>query len=344
MLASDDVGSPELASALRERDPVELARALREGWVIVPTTRAGAGVELRLFGGLHDAREGWELPLFSSTAQLHAFLADDPAREFEFVRAASLADFLTTSRDTIARVVFDPASEFAVAASVDDVLDAIASPKSDPVPVARGIAADDRALDLELPLDDGWFRIDLTDHAARDARIAELVDRQLEGLDAGPMLRSQLAQWLRRMVRVADGGHGRETAFLLRRTENAALALAMTRYWQRLGAPTNGRDHLDVLADRLRASADPGEMVTAQTPTGRLLRRTRTTQGSAELRAEDTAVLTIDYWLEFPDLRGLCLVSFSTPHADLRPVIAELTDEIVLASVWVVAGQEAAAR
>ena len=342
VLAADDVGSPELADALRERDPAKLARALREGWVVVPTTRTDTGVELRLFAGLADAREGWEFPLFSSTAQLREFLADDPSREFDFVRAASLSSFLAGARDTIARVVFDPASEFAVAASVDDILDALAVADDAVLPTATGIADDDRVLDLELPLDDGWFRIDLTDHATRDQRIAELVDRQLEGLDAGPTLRAQLAQWLRRMVRMADGGHGRETAFLVRRSESAALALAMTRYWQALGPATNGRDHLEALADRLRGAAAPGEIVMAQTPTGRLLRHSRTTQGSAELRAEDTTVLTIDYWLEFPDRRGLCLVGFSTPHAALRSVIEELTDEIVLASVWVVAATEPA--
>jgi hypothetical protein len=143
------------------------------------------------------------------------------------------------------------------------------------------------------------------------------------------------------MMRTADGGRGREAAFLLRRNESAALALSMTRYQLPLG-PARGTEHLDALSDRLRGKADHGELVTAQTPTGRLIRQTRQTHGSAELRADEIPVLTVDYWLEFPDRRGLSLVSFSTPHADLRDVVLQLTDEIVLASVWVVAATDAA--
>jgi len=342
--ASADVGSPELAAALAASDPVAVGRALQSGWVIVAVTRHDDRTDIRLFDGLDPERPGWELPLFSTTAALRDFLADDPAREFDFVRAASLAGFLESARETIARVVFDPASPHAVAASVDDILDAISDPADEPRPSARGIADTDRALDLELPLGEDWFRIDLTDTAGREERIGELIDRQLAGLDAGPVLRTQLSQWLRRMIRVADGGRGRETAFLTRRSDTAALALSMTRYWQPLGPALGGRDHLDALADRLRAQPGEDELVMAQTPTGRLLRRTHESEGSAELRAQSIPVLTIDYWLEFPDRRGLCLVSFSTPHSTLREAISELTDEIVVASSWVIAGTDPETR
>ncbi len=42
----------------------------------------------------------------------------------------------------------------------------------------------------------------------------------------------------------------------------------------------------------------------------------------------------IDYWLQFPDGRGLCLVSFSTPHVDQLDAVRTLSDAVVLAAAW----------
>jgi len=42
----------------------------------------------------------------------------------------------------------------------------------------------------------------------------------------------------------------------------------------------------------------------------------------------------IDYWLQFPDGRGLCLVSFSTPHLGQLDAVQRLADAIVLAAAW----------
>lgn len=337
-----DVGSPDLADALAARDPEAMGRALRSGWVVVPVRRVTDGpTEVRLFSTDDPDRPGWEVTLFSSVATLVAFLARDPHREFDFVRAASLTGFLERGRGVVARVVFDPAGPHPVAASLDDVLAVLAPQPGDPViptDQPRGFSAEDRVLDLDLPLGDDWFRIDLTDEAARKDRIAELVDRQLAGLNAGSTLRVQLLHWLRRMASAAAGGSGRETAFLLRRTEQAALALSVTRYWQTLGAGLRNASHLDTVADRLRDKLGPDdELIGATTPAARLLRHTRVVQSSADLRAERMPLLAIDYWLELPDGRGLCLVSFSTPHVDLRQVVGTLTDEIVLESSWVIA-------
>lgn len=340
-----DVGSLELADALATRDPSAIGRALQYGWVVLPVRRSpGRPSEVRLFAAEDDpVRPGWELTLFSSVATLAAFLAHDKEREFDFVRAATLTDFLEQGRDVIARVVFDPAGPHPVAAALDDVRALLAPRPEAPAataPQPRGFAPRDRVLDLDLPLGDDWFRVDLTDEASRAARLTELVDRQLAGVNAGPTLRTQLLQWLRRMTSAAAGGSGRETAFLLRRTETAALALSVTRYWQTLGAGLRTESHLDRLAERLRAKpATDDELIGATTPAARLLRHTRVVQSSAEVRADRMPLLAVDYWLEIPDGRGLCLVSFSTPHVDLRDVILTLTDEIVLESAWVVAAQ-----
>lgn len=342
-----DLGSPELAAALAAHDPAAVAAALQTGWVVVPTIAGTDGVRRpRLFDGLDPNRPGWELALFSSVATLRDFLADDPQREFDFVHGASLADTLDPQRGTtVARVVFDPAGPFPSAADAADVhalLTSAVPPLELPRP-SSGIRATDRALDLLLPLGDDWARLDLTVSASEQERqIAGLVERQLAGLPAGQTLRIQLAQWLRRMARTADAAGGRETAFLLRRTKEAALALAVTRYWNRLGAPVAGRDHLDVVAGRLSDAASPDAIVTAELATGRLLRHTRVREPGARMPEGAFPVLTIDYWLEFPDGRGLCLVSFSSPHADLAETLCALTDEIIVAATWVLAEQEGA--
>jgi len=341
---AEDLGSPELAAALAARDPEAVATALRTGWVVVPTIAGDDGARRpRLFDGLDPDRPGWELALFSSVATLRDFLADDPQREFDFVHGASLADTLDPRHGaTIARVIFDPAGPFPSAADAADVhaLLASATPPLEP-PQSSGIRETDRALDLVLPLGDDWARLDLTVPAAEtEQQIAALVERQLAGLPAGPTLRTQLAQWLRRMARAAEAAGGRETAFLLRRTTDAALALSVTRFWNRLGAPVGGRPHLDAVAARL--SDAPGSIVTAELATGRLLRHTRVQEPDARAPGVAFPVLTIDYWLEFPDGRGLCLVSFSSPHTDLEETLSALTDEIVVAATWVLAQQEGA--
>ncbi len=346
----DDVGSPELAAALAAGDAAAVERALQSTWVIVPLTTREDRSAVRLIEGLDPARPGWELPLFSSVAALHSFLADDPERDFDFVYAPSLAATLADPTSGIARVIFDAAGPHPAAADAGEVHRILAaSPTPEPVPT--GLRESDRTLDLELPLGDDWYRIDLTVGAAeREQQIGALVDRQLAGLTVGPTLRTQLAQWLRRLARTAEGGGGRETAFLLRRTDDAALALSVTRYWTRLGPPPGTGSHLDTLARRLSEQTDRGELVTAELATGRLIRHVRLVTGDDHLDdhlgAAAIPVLTADYWLEFSDRRGLCLVSFSAPDLDpddstaMRDALLALTDEIIVASTWVLAGQE----
>lgn len=331
-----DIGSPDLATALAAADPAGISSALRSGWVVLPLLRTGRGREIRLIEGL-DGRTGWELPVFSSVATLHSFLADDDQRDFDFVPGSALPALLRDAGERIARIVFDPAEPHATAAATTEILDAVGETAVTPAP-ARGIRETDRVVDLDLPLGDDWFRIDLTAVADRDRQIRALADRQLAGLRAGATLRVQLAQWLRRMAVTAAGGGGRETAFLLRRTADAALALSVTRYWHRLS--TTPAPHLDTIEQRLRSQAEPGDLDAAMLETGRLLRQTRTLHSDGTAQPGSMPVLAVDYWLEFPDRRGLCLVGFSTPHLDQREAVLAVTDEIVVASTWVVAARD----
>lgn len=339
--ASADVGSPELAAALSQGDAFAVAHALQTGWVVVPVIRRDdGGTDLRLFRARSTGDDGWELPLFSSAETLRSFLASDPGREFEFVYAPSLTKTLAEAT-TVTSIVLDPAGPHPARMDREEVRELLASsPRVEPV--ATGIRERDRVVDLLLPLGDDWERLDLTEpESARHRHIAELLDRQLVNANTGPILRVQLGQWLRRLARAAAAGGGRETAFLVRRTSQAALALSLTQYWNRLGTPVAAGSHFERLVARLNAEPDRGEIVTATTATGRLLRRVRVSEGGAQVGADDVPILLIDYWLEFPDQVGLCLVSFASPHATLREHLLALADEIVVASTWVVSGTDA---
>ncbi|WP_336644512.1 hypothetical protein [Microbacterium sp. USHLN186] len=337
---SEDVGSPELTAALRIADPASISSALAQGWVVVPLLRTSQGSRIRLIEGL-QGRTGWELPVFSSVAALHSFLAGDEQRDFDFIPGTALAGLLAGAEDRVARVVFDVSEPHAMAASVRDI-QRLLSDTPPPPEVPRGLRPSDRAVDLDLPLGDDWFRLSLTEPAELEQRIRALVDRQLAGSDAGITLRVQLQQWLRRMARTAAGGGGRETAFLVRRTGQAALALSVTRYWHRLSSTAT--PHLDAIAHRLSSHPADADVVQARLETGRLIRHVRVTRDRTVSEGSGTPVLAADYWLEFPDQRGLCLVAFSTPHVDQQAAILALTDEILLASTWVIAAsQEASA-
>jgi len=65
------------------------------------------------------------------------------------------------------------------------------------------------------------------------------------------------------------------------------------------------------------------------------LRLTSRRMGPAELAGRPLGV--IDYWLAFPDGRGLCLVSFSTPHLEQLAEVRLLADNIILGAAWNVA-------
>lgn len=335
-----DAGSPELAAALAAGDREAVLNAVQLGWVVIPVLRSDTNaVQLRAFDGLDPQRPGLELPLFSSVATLNVFLAEDQQREFEFVRGSSLGETLANSESLI-RVLFDPAGPHAMAADVDEIITALArAPRMEAA--SQGVRDSDRALDLDLPLGDDWLRIDLT--ATEEdlaAQVQTLVERQVAGLAVGAPLRIQLAQWLRRLARTATQGGGRETAFLVRRTDDAALALSVTRYWQRLGSPPKNSSHLDAVARRISTRHPEGKLVAAQLPAGRLIRQVRVDVNPALTGADPIPVLSVDYWLDFPDHRGVCLVAFSSPHVDLEDNLLSLTDEIVASSTWLIATKD----
>ena len=280
----------------------------------------------------------WVLALFSSTQAFAAFVADSPEREFAIRAGASMTPFIEQYQHILRRVVFDPSGPHPVQASVEDVLAAlrptnaddevswITQPDGTP---ASGIRSGERVIGLDLALPSDWARIDLTDPKRTKKDVSALLTTQLHGLPRAPVLKAQLTAWLTSTARDAAAAGGREMAFLTRRTTDAAAAVSLTRYWQEFGAEG---DDLDALAARLHAAGGDQQLARAETAAGPFVRHIHRRLGPPELGARPVVVL--DYWLEFPDRRGLCLVSFSTPHQDALETIALLADNVVLAARW----------
>ena len=357
-----DVGSERLAAALAERDIPGVGQALRHDYVVVPVTRDPSGAsQIAVYaGGEPGGPVSYDLCVFSSASTFAAFVGDSPAREFALQTGASLGPFLEQHRDVVRRVLFDPAGPHPVQASVEDVL-AVLEPQltdddvawvagSPEAEAAEAVSTEgsadgraggsgaggDRTVGLDLALSKDWAVIDLTDPAAIERQAAQLVADQLKGLPPSPALRAEMTRWLTSSGQVASAGRGRFMAFFLRRNEDAAVALTVTMYWHELGPEIGGRSHLDAMTDRIRSRMTESEALVGATSTaGPFIRHTRTTAGAKEVGGEGTTLLVTDYWLLFPDRRGLCLLSFSSPHVELREQIQLLTDNIVLAGSWV---------
>ncbi|MEU1971206.1 hypothetical protein ABZ477_06110 [Microbacterium sp. NPDC019599] len=364
---STDVGSERLAAALAAVDVGAIGRALRHDYVIVPLMRGADGeTQTRVIEANDpDGEHRWVLALFSSTQAFAQFMGDSPEREFAIRRGSSLTGFIEQYRHLLRRVVFDPAGPHPVQASVEDVLASLQPAAGDDdvswiadesgAP-ARGIRPGERVVGLDLALPDDWATIDLTDPKRTKKGVEALLKAQLRGIPQAPVLTAQLTAWLTSTARDAAAAGGQEMAFLTRRTEvptpsplaadassgasgrvgPAAAAVSLTRYWQDLGAPG---DHLDQLAARLHAAGGDAQLARAETAAGPFVRHIHRRLGPPELAARPIVVL--DYWLEFPDRRGLCLVSFSTPHQDAVEAIARLADGIVLAASWELAPGDA---
>ncbi|MFT4136584.1 hypothetical protein [Microbacterium sp.] len=341
-----DVGSERLAAALAAMDVAAIGRALRQDFVVVPLMRGPEGEsQTRVVGAPDpDGERRWELHLFSSSQTFAAWVGGDPdAAEFALQRGAGLAPLLDAYLPLLRRVVFDAAGPHPVQASPEDVRASLEPQPGDDdlawiVEPETGLREGERVQGLDLFLGEDWAAIDLESPASIDEGVDQLVDAQLRGVPHAPVLRGQLTAWLRQSARRAAAAQGRLMAYLTRRTTDAAAAVSVAVYWQELGpAPAGG--HLEALGARLDASKGPeDELVTARTAAGPLLRLTTRRLGPAELAGRPVAV--IDYWLEFPDGHGLCLVSFSSPHVEQLADVRRLADNIVLAAAWDLAPSE----
>ena len=324
---STEVGSAALAAALKRQDVAAIGQSLRHDYVAVPQLRTETGdLQVRVFESEHPlGATPYELCLFSSTETLAAYLGDNGDREFALQRGRSFSPFLEQYRDLIERVVFDPAGPHPMMAVPGDVLWSLEPhPGDDDVAWVQSApggtlgeaelpldAERSTVVGLDIALSREWFVIELTDAAARDDQVSILVRQQLATLGPAPVLRAELERWLRESCERATSAGGRFLAYLLQRNEIAALALNVAMYWHPLGPAIGDVSHLDRLAARLRSGLTGGsELVGAETLAGPFVRHSRVGTGAAELGASETPLLLVDYWLQFPDLRGLCLLSF----------------------------------
>lgn len=343
-----DVGSERLAAALAASDPIGIGRALRQDYVVVPLLRGPDGqTQTRVVAALDaDGERRWELHLFSSSQTFAAWVGDADAREFALQRGAGLAALLDAYLPLLRRVVFDAAGPHPMQASPEDVRASLEpQPGDDEVAwitqnPETGLRDGERVRGLELFLGEDWSQIDLSSPASIDADTKTLVDAQLKDVPRAPVLRGQLTAWLRQSARTAAAAGGRSMAYLTRRTADAAASVSVTVYWQDLGTPPPG-GHLASMRARLNEDKGPQDvLVEASTAAGPLLRLAHRTIGPEELALAPVGV--IDYWLQFPDGRGLCLVSFSTPHVDQFAAVQRLSDAVVLAAAWDLVPQDGA--
>jgi hypothetical protein len=355
-----EMGSAPLAAALIARDVDAIGRALRLDYVVVPLLRREGGAsEIRIFGtaGATPENPEWELCLFSSTEAFAAFIGEATDREFALQRGSSLAPFLAEQVDFLSAVTFDPASPHAMTAPAAAVL-AILEPRPEDdevewasagandavgeVDEARSgseISDDDAPASspgspvtgFDLSLVGEWFPINLANEAERDTQIATLAGSQLKKIEAAP----EFADWITDSGDRAAGGGARFLAYLLQRSQGGALALNVAVYWQELGPAIADVRHLDRIGGTLQQGLVEGaQLLEADTPDGPLLRHTRTVAGSGEPGTTNIPLLLADYWLEFPDQRGLCLVAFSSPQLAQGELLLTLTDNIVASGTW----------
>ncbi|AYG03077.1 hypothetical protein [Gryllotalpicola protaetiae] len=344
--SAPDVGSERLTAALAAVDVPAIGQALRHDYVIVPLiTTADGETQNRVYRTKEpEGGKAFDFGIFSSTEALSAFLGPDQSRLFEIVKGSELRDFLRTQQGAIKLVLFDPAGPHPVSATVEDVIwsleprlldDDVAWATAEPGSGASAVAAGDRAIAIDTALSRDWAVVDVTDADTRRQQVRELLDTQLGGF-LNRKLRADFEAWFARASELALGAGGRFLAFLIRRSDKAAAAVNLALYWHELGPAIGDASHLERLTERLRAElAEGDELVGAETPAGPFVRNTRVRGAAAELEASDRPLLIVDYWLGFPDGRGLAQYSFSSPHVDQRDALLVLFDNIVVRSRWV---------
>ncbi|HEY0249376.1 MAG TPA: hypothetical protein VGC45_14065 [Gryllotalpicola sp.] len=350
--SAPDVGSERLAAALAAGDVVALGQALRHDYVVLPLfVTPGGETQNRVFPSNDPTGEKpWALALFSSTQTLELFLRDDETRLFALVRGPGLVSFLNEHAGVLHRVHFDPAGPHAMSARVEDVLRSL-EPRllDDDVawataqPVARAAAGDAaqtlspgaRAVAIDTPLSTDWAVVDVTDAQKRSGQVRQLLDRQLGGL-VNRRLRTDLEGWFTRLSELAVGAGGRFLAFMIRHSDAGAAAINLTLYWHELGPAIGDVSHLERMTAQLRGGLGPDdELLGAETAAGPFVRHTRVRRGAADLAASDRPLLVTDYWLAFPDGRGLVQYCFASPHVDERGALSRLYDNIVVGAQWV---------
>ncbi|MCB0910588.1 MAG: hypothetical protein KDB60_03105 [Propionibacteriaceae bacterium] len=346
--AVPELGSPRLAGALAADDLPAVLEALAYDVVVVPTLASGGGLEACAFANQAEPEPAPDLLLFSSAGTLARFLTATDERLFVIRHGAAVAEFVAEHSAALAQVTFDAAGPHALslpASIFRTILDAT------PVDAEPDVAAASDAAEpageivgFALPLEGHWATIDLTaDETVRKARIKEIVKDQTRVLsDRGASLRHDMREWLGRSTAQAASAGGRQYAFLITRTGDAAAAVSMVSYWHDLGPGVGEKSPLDGVAESLLGRAgDADELVRLRVDGDEVLRHSRVRSGDPELGGKDVPLLLLDYWVGVPgpSPTAVAHVTFSTPHLPARDAITALTDTLVLQGRWIGEGE-----
>ncbi len=318
------IGSERLALALANGDVLGIGQALRHDYVVVPLTRSGQGDSKLLVTAFTDdeGRQRYELPLFSSAQTLQLYAGTEQNTEFAVRLGASLVAVLEQNSTVLDRVLFDPAGPHPMTATAGDVLASL-QPRVGDDEVAWAASSGSSveleqllevagqvhpvAIDIRLPV--SWTQVDI------DLADIEGVAKKFYPRRFAKSNRRGMERFITLVVAAAATVHARFLAVTVLPIDGEPLGVALSTNWHEIGPAIGDVSHLDRMAERL--GGEPGA-----SGSGRYIRVTG-----------DRAL--VEYWLEFPDQRGLATIAFTLSSGIPTPAVLAMTDRIVESATWV---------
>ena len=320
------IGSERLALALANQDVPAIGQALRHDYVVVPLTRTDGGDPRLLVTSRtdDDGTEHLELPLFSSAQTLTNYSGTEQPTEFSVRRGSSLVAVLEQNAGSLDQVLFDPAGPNPMRASAEDVLASL-RPRIGDDEVAWAASAGSSvdleqllqevgrphpvAIDITLP--DIWRALDL-EHADIDGLARHFFPRRFAKTN-----RQGMERFLTVVIAAARQAKASFAAAVVLPVNREPLGIALSTSWHVIGPTIGDVPHLERIAERLG-----GEL--GGTSEARWVRVT----GDKPL---------VEYWLEFPDQRGLASIGFALSNGRASEELLAVTDPIVASATWVLA-------
>ena len=318
------IGSERLALALANQDVLGIGQALRHDYVVVPLTRSGQGDSKLLVTAFTDdeGRQRYELPLFSSAQTLQLYAGTDENTEFAVRLGATLVAVLEQNSTVLDRVLFDPAGPHPMTASADDVLASLqprvgddevawaaSSGSSVELDQLLEVAGQQHPLAIDIRLPVSWTQVDL------DLPDIEGIAKHFYPRRFARSNRLGMERFITLAVAAAQTAHARFLAVTVLPIDGEPLGVALSTNWHEIGPAIGDIAHLDRMGERL--GGEPGS-----SEAGRYIRVTG-----------DRAL--VEYWLEFPDRRGLATIAFSLSSGTATPAVLEMTDRIIESATWV---------
>lgn len=318
------IGSERLALALANHDLVGVGQALRHDYVVVPLTRGettGTKLVVTAFTDANGKRR-FELPLFSSAYTLSLYTGQEQNTEFAVRLGTTLAPVLQQNAAVLDRVHLDPAGPNPMIATAAEVLAALqprvgddevawAASSGSALELEQILRASGQihpvAIDIRLPAD--WQPVDL-ELPAIEETAQHFYPRRFATSN-----RRGMERFIALVFAAAKAVHARFLAVTVVPIDGEPLGVALSTNWHEIGPTIGATSHLDRMAERLGGD-------TIDAPTGRYLRVTG-----------DRAL--VEYWLEFPDQRGLATIAFSMSSGTPTPALLEMTDRIAESATWV---------